>query len=307
MPTSHFRALRSTALGLAAALVAVSIASAQSDDDASRGLGDFGFLRLRPVATKTSTPHKRPVYKRATPATTTSTVVPTPSAGDTLVGVTVWRLRPAAKSDGETARILVQEAATSGGDGEWTPERVDLDTPLAEGQHVRLAIETPRDGYLYVVDREVYSDGSTSPPVLIFPTTRTRGGNNRVNAGAIVEIPALTDDRAYFTVKRSRPDQTAESLTVIVTPTPLDGVTITNTAQVLDAKQFAAWARSWGGPVERVDLAGGVGTVYTPTEKASGASADTRLTQNDPAPQTIFRIAGHAGSPVLVTFPLKIQ
>jgi hypothetical protein len=32
---------------------------------------------------------------------------------------------------------------------EWTPERVEADTAFAEGERIRLSIESPRDGYLY--------------------------------------------------------------------------------------------------------------------------------------------------------------
>jgi hypothetical protein len=43
---------------------------------------------------------------------------------------------------------------------EWTPQRIEADTPLKVGERVRLSIESPRTGYLYVIDREQYADGS---------------------------------------------------------------------------------------------------------------------------------------------------
>ena len=49
-------------------------------------------------------------------------------------------------------------------------QRIDPDnTPLRDGDRMRLSIEAPWDGYLYVLNREQYADGSTSDPYLIFP------------------------------------------------------------------------------------------------------------------------------------------
>jgi tetratricopeptide (TPR) repeat protein len=42
----------------------------------------------------------------------------------------------------------------------------------------------------------------------------------RVSAGTVVEIPAPDDNLPYFTVKCSRPDQTNETLTILVRPKP---------------------------------------------------------------------------------------
>lgn len=303
--------IRLVAVPLLALLVALPAASGRAQGPDERGgAGDFGFLKLRPTPAKPAAkPAKKPTYRKAPvaaqPAQPAQPAAPkTPLDSDTLVGVTLWRLRPAAKTD--VARILTHEEATDT-DVEWTPERIDVGTPLGAGHRVRLALETPRDGFLYVVDREVYADGTTSAPVLIFPTTRTRGGDNRVFAGTVVEIPALSDNPVYFTLKRSRPDQVAESISVIIAPRPIEGLTIGRNAQNLTAETFASWEKQWGGPVERIDLDGGLGTVYTEAEKAAGAGAGAVLTQTDAVPQTIYRVAGRSGSPALLTFALKLE
>ena len=89
---------------------------------------------------------------------------------------------------------------------------------------LRLSIELPRTGYLYVIDREQYADGTMSEPYLIFPTDLT-SGENRVTAGRVVEIPNQSDDHAYFEVHSLREagqsPQIAEALTVLVMPAPL--------------------------------------------------------------------------------------
>ena len=62
-------------------------------------------------------------------------------------------------------------------------------TPLAIGDRVRLTIESSNNGYLYVIDRELDADGTKSDPYLIFPTARTREGDNAVRGGRLVDIP----------------------------------------------------------------------------------------------------------------------
>ena len=119
------------------------------------------------------------------------------------LGITVWRLRPSKQEDGG-ARILVMENSQS---SHWTPERIEVDTSLAVGDRVRISVESPRAGYLYVVDREQYADGTFGDPYLIFPTKRTRGGDNRVRPGKLIDIPAQEDNPSTLRCCRVRPQR----------------------------------------------------------------------------------------------------
>ena len=56
------------------------------------------------------------------------------------IGVTIWQLRPSSGNDAG-ARVLVQENAQT---TQWTPQRIEADTQLRVGDHVRLTIESPR-------------------------------------------------------------------------------------------------------------------------------------------------------------------
>src|SRR5689334_2105903 len=144
-PSPRARASRLTSFGLFGLLVAACVspgALAQSDDG-TRGLGDIGVINLRPPAPKASAPRKTATYRHAKPAPTPAEPHDAAPTAETLVGVTRWRMRPSTKADKDAARILVHEEDTNA-EGEWTPERVGLDTALAEGQRVRLSIETPR-------------------------------------------------------------------------------------------------------------------------------------------------------------------
>ncbi len=224
-------------------------------------------------------------------------------AGLAQVGVTLWRLRPSSASDEKETRILDQEEETK--DSPLTPVRVEADTLFGVKDKVRLSVESPRAGYLYVIDREVYADGSRSAPYLIFPTLRTRGGDNKVSAGMLVDIPAQDDRPNYFTVKFSRPDQVGEELTMIVSDKPLDIPALQRKYMKLDEAKVREWEREWKTEVERFEMEGGAGQVWTKEEKAAGADGQRLLDQDGPAPQTIYRVAAKPGSPVLITVPLR--
>lgn len=122
----------------------------------------------------------------------------------------------------ETARLLVQD---SDGERAYTPKRVAADTVFASGDKVRLSIESPRRGYLYVIDREIHADGKLGDPYQIFPTRLSRGGDNRVEPGQVIDIPSQTDRASHFTLASTDPNWRGELLTIIVSPSPLPGMT----------------------------------------------------------------------------------
>ena len=190
-------------------------------------------------------------------------------------------------------------------DTEWTPERVASDTPLAEGQKVRLSVEAAQAGYLYVVDRDEYADGTKSDPYLIFPTQRTRGGNNRVTAGVVVEIPASDDNPAFFKVQRSRPDQINEALTILVSPKPIAGLQIGRQRLKLTDEQVASWEKQWKAKAYKLEAQGEEGKAYTLAEKEAG-SGGKPLTTDDPAPQTMYHVDCKPNDTVMLQLPLKI-
>jgi len=285
--------VRLTMLGLVAAAGVAGMAAAQApaSDDQSRQIVAEEFISKRPAGARKSA--AKPRYK---PAKGSKAVV----GGEARLGLTIWRLRPApGQTDG--ARLLVQEG---GAESAWVAERVDADTPLDVGDRVRLSFESARAGFLYVIDREQYADGSASEPYLIFPTSRTRGGDNRVEAGRLIEVPDQADRPNYFSVRRSRPDQVAETLTVIVAPTALEGLTPASGPRKLATADVARWENDWGSAVEQLALDGGAAKAWTTPEQRAGLDASRLLTQDDPPPQTVFRLKPAPGAPVLVTVRL---
>jgi len=272
-------------------VIAVSICvSAQKPEEATRKLWDTAF-----IAPSSKTTARRRAYRNATPNVPVNNVAP-----ETVVGVTLWRLRPANRSDSGERLIVHDNDAVS----EWLPERISATTRLVQGDKLRISVETVRAGYLYVIDREQYADGTLGEPYLIFPTTRTSGGNNEVAVGRLLEIPAQDDSPPFFTMKKSRPDHVAEVLSVIVTPTPLEAVQITDKAQKLADSQVASWEKAWGTSVGRLEMST-TGQTWTKEEKDATTRA---LTASAPAPQLLFyRPSVKSTEPMFVKLRLQYR
>lgn len=257
-------------------------------------------VRRRPVASAKPAPAKNnTVSKKADPAPAKTKPAAAPEVRE--VGVTLWRLRPAKATDTGPGFQVLQ----AGQMVVMTPERIAGTAPVALGEHVRLSIESPRDGYLYVINREQYADGNTGAPALIFPTTRIRGGDNRVSAGRLVDIPDASDPQPYFTLtsnqKAGQPRNVGELITILITPRPLEGITAGRSPIALDPAQVAKWETDWEAEVSEVlEMNGGAGRVWTREEKQAG-EATRSLTQADPTPQTIYRVAGRASEPLMLT------
>ena len=289
------KTLTSFSLLLVLMVSASFFATAQKPDEATRKLWDTAFIV--PAANKPTASRRRPGgrYHVATPDVPVDNVAP-----DTVVGVTIWRLRPANRSDSGERLIVHEDKSTT----EWLPERISSTTRLAQGDRLRISVEAVRSGYLYVIDREQYADGSLGEPYLIFPTTRTAGGDNSVSAGRLLEIPAQDDAPPFFTMRKSRPDHVAEVVSVLVTPSPLEGVQITDKAQKLSETQVANWEKMWGSSVGRLEIST-VGQPWTKEEKESRTRA---LTSTAPPPQLLFyRPSLKSSDPLFVKLRLSYR
>jgi hypothetical protein len=285
---------------LAIGIMLASIALAASDTG-ERGIVPEDVIQARPPATAPAAVKAKPKYQPLDPQVVASL---RHSSAASELGVTIWRLRPAAAAD-TGARILVQEGTES---AELIPERVSSTSRLNAGDRVRLTLESPEHGYLYVIDRGRYASGDRGTPYLIFPTTRTRSGDNKVTGGKLIDIPAQGDRPNFFTLRRSRPDQVEEELTVLLTPEPLDGVTIGPDALALSNAQVAAWEKQWGsGKPDVFELTGGAGKAWTRAEQNAAADGTRLLTQDDPPPQTVYRVAVKPGAPLAVEVRLRYR
>ncbi|MEK6320269.1 MAG: hypothetical protein AABN33_01160 [Acidobacteriota bacterium] len=269
----------------------------------TRGLHVKKIEESRPPSTTPTDPKQPRTYRSATGTASSGDLRKSASQSEAVIGVTLWRLRPAQSADNKGARILEHQSSKS---TEWTAERIEADTRISEGERVRVSIESPSTGYLYVIDREQYADGSLGDAFLIFPTARTRGGNNSAVAGRVIEFPAQEDNPPYFTLTRSRPEHVGEVLILIVAPQPLAELPIGSEPLKLSSDKLAQWEKDWGGRVEQFELEGGAGLPYTKAEKSAGGDGSRMLTQTDPLPQTVLRLNTKPGSPTLVRIVLRI-
>lgn len=269
-----------------------------AQESGSRQIVPEEFVKARPHKSGAA-PARRTSYR----STSTAKNVVAKNGNFEQLGLTIWRLRPTKKTDAG-ARIIVQEGEDS---NEWTPERVAADTPMKMGERIRFSFESPVPGYLYVIDREQYADGSFGEPYLIFPTTRTRNADNQVAPGRIIEIPGQEDRPNFFSLKQSHKDQTGEILTVIVAAQPLSEITIGTNALKLAPELVTQWEKQWGALTQKFEMNEGVGKIWTKAEQEAGANATRQLTQEEPAPQTIYRVAVKSGSPILVKVKMRYR
>ena len=265
-------------LGLFSIVVLLTSASgqqktvpAQDARENDRSIIADDFLKNRPGKPK----GKKTTYRRATAATKRS------ARTRVQVGVTIWKFEPgpAAPSGGE--RSL---SGSYWNKADWVPKRVEADVKFREGDTLRISIESPRGGYLYVVNRDLLADGTYGETNLIFPT---QGEDNRLEAGRLIDIPA--PDEPPFKAA-PKPDQSSEVLTIIVTSLPLQ-LQLGPKAIPISKKQLREWEARWGGDVERLEMNGGAGTVRTLEEQLAASRTRSRqLTRQDPMPQTIYSL-----------------
>jgi len=93
---------------------------------------------------------------------------------------------------------------------------------------------------------------------------------------------------------------------VLVTPTPIEGLGISDKALRLSDETLASWEKSWGAQTGRLEMANGNGKPWTRLEKEAGADGTRSLKADEPAPQTIYYRPGASSTvPVLVKVELQ--
>ena len=279
----------------------VFTAAGQDDEDTSKAIKADVFVKERPAKSVSRTPTTAR-YKRVAKATSAVTdPVPPPGTAFAQLGVTFWRFRRSTGAD-NTKELVEDEEGDS---AEWTLERIEEGTPLAPGQKVRLSIESlSRDGYLYAIDREQYADGTLGDPVLIFPTKKTVDAN-RVRAGHLIYLPSAT---GKFRIKPSASTKihVGEVVTIVVAPSPLIAEDQLGPKSIkLSRQQVESWEQQWGGSIAKFEMDGGVGQAMTVKEQTAQNDGSQVLTQEDPVPQTVYRVAIKPEIPIVVTVHLK--
>ncbi|MEO7660166.1 MAG: hypothetical protein ABIV48_11180, partial [Pyrinomonadaceae bacterium] len=186
-------------------------------------------------------------------------------------------------------------------------ERLAADKEFKAGDLVRLSIESPETGYLYVIDREIYEDGSLGLPVQIFPTMQTRGGNNRVERGMLTDIPSQSDRVPYFTLKSTDPKWQGELLTLIISSVRLPELVAPAKASQIDAGLLTALEEKYLKEVSQYEQDDSESKPYTKVEKEAAAAGARQLTLEDPFPQTVYRVKSRPTDVILINLRLMVK
>jgi hypothetical protein len=241
------------------AMCALGQQTSAPQDVRTRQLSNSIWLSRRPPGTKT--------------VTTISSV-----AGDVAcLGITLWRLRPSQATDDFDVRERINDSSQ-----QWTAVRVAVGTPLAEGERLRISVETTRSGYLYVTD-----DKS-----VLFPPA---GSDNHLVPGAMRQIPVTS----FFTLTRDRADQVSEPLTFWILPQPVE--------DLLHNEKITGGRERWQMPAQGLEDRGEIGKAITRAEMQAGRDRSKVLTQDDALPQTMYRCRAKTGDPLILDVALPIQ
>src|SRR5262249_16707768 len=120
-------------------------------------------------------------------------------------------------------------------------------------------------------------------------------------------IPSAT---GRFTIKPTQGNKvhTGELITAIVASERLiDPAQLGPRAMALPREKVDSWEKSWGAPSMKYEMQGGAGTAMTQKEQVAGADSSEELNQDDPVPQTVYRVAIKPSNPMIVSVALKFR
>jgi hypothetical protein len=236
----------------------------------------------------------------------------------TDIGVTVWRLRPPARS--EAAAFLLPVLDDNKERKMWLAERVPVDTLFDAGDRVRFAVESSDSGYLYIFGRETYADGSLGAPYPVFAASRT--GDNLVRPGMLFDIPDQREDLPYLRMNPTKEGYSGEVLTVIVSPKPLSDLELGDDGKLKTGEDLTEL--EFNSVVDIFTRTDAADKIYSKAESESACGLKTRelqrekskdpcglstrqLSREEALPQSIYRIKTFAGRPAVATVKLSVK
>ncbi|HEV2834723.1 MAG TPA: hypothetical protein VGW58_05375, partial [Pyrinomonadaceae bacterium] len=99
-----------------------------------------------------------------------------------------------------------------------------------------------------------------------------------------------------------------ELVTIIVASEPLiDPQQLGPRSIKLPRQQLESWEKQWGVATTKFEMADGAGAIMTEKEQAAGSNAATELTQDDPVPQTVYRLTIKPQNAILFSVPMKFR
>ena len=190
------------------------VASSQNSSQDTRGYKPIEYAKriqnqISQKRARSKTPRRKRVV-RYFPLTNDTTLI----TEGIDVGVTLWLLRAAIKTDSKEVQEPTRIAVRKKGEPEeklmmMTPTRTASETVFANGDLLKLTIESPFEAYIYVISREEYVDGTVSDPYLIFPARGDVGISDKGFPGRLLFLPSVENDDKFVLKKLS--DLTPES------------------------------------------------------------------------------------------------
>ena len=302
---------------------------AYAQDIEKRALKSPDWARYRKPAARPASKKPRPVYKsfRVEKNVIRKPVSkPPPSkpaqakAAKTFtdIGITTWKLRPALAGEAGYMFPILDE---SGKQRFWLADRVAMDAGFKQGDKVRFAVEATMPGYLYVFDRETRSDGTMGKPKLIFPDSLDQ--DNWVGPGMIADIPDQGSTQPYFDMVSKAANFSGELLTIVLSRTPITRFEIDSDYFLQNVDELVNMeVDSEAEILSRTDT---IDRIYTVTESKSACGMETRdlqrvrspgkpcrkdlagLTDEDPWPQSIYRVKAVSGQPAVAFLRLAVR
>ena len=291
-------------------------AVAGRSQDGTRSIQAEDFINQRPAAAAaggTGKPTVRPkahdyrfarVYKpmaRAKKPKKAPANTPVPRVVD--LGITVWKMRPPHPNEAGFYMPVLDERKER---KMWLAERVPEDMVFRAGDKVRFAVESSVPGFLYVFDRETYSDGRLGEPLLLFP--ERSGDDNSVRPGVLFDLPDQREDVPYFNITPRKDKYAGELLTIIVSPGPLSNFSADGTGKLRSVAYLANLEAD--AQVEIFSRSDADNRIFSNSEAEATCGAKSRerglcgiasrqLTRDEPQPQSLYRVKTVAGQPAV--------
>jgi hypothetical protein len=141
--------------------------------------------------------------------------------------------------------------------------------------------------------------------MLIFPTSKPAGGDNRVMPGKLIDIRPRKTSTATSPRNPRRPARSGRRGTDSNSDRPATTVDDWRSALAPVTVADFGMGQALGRGRRNVGAGWRRRRTWTNEEKLAGAANGRQLTQSGPPPQTVYRVARKAGGPMLVTVPLR--
>src|SRR6185295_5902310 len=100
-------------------------------------------------------------------------------------------------------------------------------------------------------------------------------------------------------------DHVGDELIVLVTPRPIQDITVGPGPIKLSRERVESWVKTWAAPARALDAPQAAGTLYTAREREA-AQGSRMLTHEEPLPQTLYRVETKSAEPFMVRVALRL-